>query len=808
MPRTLWAVLTACLLVVTPVGAQAPVQAYAIPTDNLKTMLDAYARQSRRELIYRVDEVQAARGTEVKGEMSADQALQILLTGSGFVATTSPSGAIAIVRAAAPEAGAASRAVGAPPDRSVADEGGRVEEVIVTGTKQAGGVSVHDAALAVTAFSTTQLEESHVRDLSNVSTMVPNVVFSGTGTYPGTATFSIRGMAVNNTIPSNTPTVGVFTDGIYAGVGSGLVLDMFDMEGIEVLRGPQGLLFGRNVTAGAVLLRTTRPTGTFRVTGRAAVETGPNFTGSGSISGPLTQMIWGKIAAYRSDDSGWFRNLNDGKEFGEQQNTRVNAALTFGPDTGFSTILRYQYAHTTGDGPAVQDHGTYSRHSFDFNINLPGSIDVETQQVSAETTREVSFGNGQIVNILGYRKVDQTSLTDFDGTPQPIFVVQSLIEQHQWSDELRYSGTFGRVGLTTGVYYYTDELFYLEGRTLFAGASDLIGGGKQESDTYAAFGAVDIGLAAGFTLNLGARYSQEEKTASVNRIMPKAISSCSINAARCSSYGFNDSDEWSAFTPKVGIEWSGDTTNAYAFWTKGHRSGGYNLRQASAAPPGPYDQETEDSYEIGLKQLFLDRAASINLSAFINKYKNLQRDISRTDPVLGSVQVTANTADATIEGVEAELSATLIDDLRISLNLGYLHSSFDQIYYDLSGNAVVGPEDYALKLPMFSPWSYGINISYGWDATFARLSARAGFNHRDKAYFTDSNVGYLNPVDNVEASVLAEFDNGVGLSIYGKNLTDQATYGMDVPLPFVPGETHSPLNKGRVLGFEIRYTFE
>lgn len=798
----------ACLCIALPTCVLGQVHDFSIPADNLKVMLDAYARQSGRELIYRADEVQSVRGTEVKGAMSAEEALKVLLSNSGFVVKASPSGALAIVRADSSAAESAAPASSTTTQLDRASASSLLEEVIVTGTKRAGGVSVHEAGLAVTAFSPAQLQESHVRDLSHVSTMVPGVVFNGTGTYPGTATFSVRGMAINNTIPSNTPTVGVFTDGVYAGVGSGLVLDMFDMEGIEVLRGPQGLLFGRNVTAGAILLRTTRPEGRFKATARAGVESGPNIIGSASLTGPLGDWLWGKIAVYRSDDSGWFTNLYDGEEFGEQENTRVNAALTFGPESNVPTILRYQYARTTGDGPAVQDHGRYSRHSFNFSVNLQGAVEVETTQVSAETTWDVGLGDGEIVNILAYREVDQGTLTDFDGTPQPIFVVQSAIEQHQYSDELRYSGSFGRLDVTTGVFYYTDELSYLEGRTLFGGASDLLGGGLQESDTYAVFTALDIGLSDAFTLNLGARYSTEKKSASVNRIVPKAISSCSIQLVRCSSFAFYDSHDWSAFTPKVGLEWSpGEATNAYVFWTKGFRSGGYNLRQASAAPPGPYDQESVDAYEIGLKQRLLDRGA-VNLAAFVNKYKDLQRDISRTDPVLGSVQVTANTADVTIKGVEAELTLSLTNRLSVNVNGAYLDSEFDRLFFDLSGNGVVGPEDDALELPMFSPWSYGASITYGVDLSFGRLSSRVAYNHRDKAYFTDSNVGYLNVVDNVDASVTAAFDNGIDVSLYGRNLTDQATYGMDVPLPFVPNETHSPLNKGRVLGIEVRATFD
>ncbi len=162
------------------------------------------------------------------------------------------------------------------------------EDIVVTATKRADGQSVQDVGMAITAFGGDQLESNFVRSLQNLSYDVPNVQLEATGNQPGYANFSIRGQGVNSTIPSIEPTVGVFVDGVYMGESAGLVLDNFDLEGVEVLRGPQGLLFGKNVTGGAVLLRTTTPGHTLRVAGRVAVETGLNVIASGLVSGDVT----------------------------------------------------------------------------------------------------------------------------------------------------------------------------------------------------------------------------------------------------------------------------------------------------------------------------------------------------------------------------------------------------------------------------------------------------------------------------------------------------------------------------------------
>lgn len=683
------------------------------------------------------------------------------------------------------------------------------DNIIVTATKKVGTFGVQETPAAITAFGQASLENGHVTAISDLTGQIPNVFLNTSETIHGVNNFSIRGMAVYDTIPSNTPTVGIFVDGIYVGASAASALSTFDNASIEVLRGPQGLLFGRNVTAGAILVNTSNPSADLKVNAQASIDSGPNFTESLVVSGPLTSddSLRGKLAIFRNDDEGWFTNSFDGKKFGKSHTTIVRAALAYAPAGAFGSTLKYEHGEMHGQGPASQDHGTFSSDSFDFSINEPGYARNKWDQIISDSRLRVALGDGEIANIFGWRKVDEEGLFDADSRPQTLFHFGTAIAQKQWSDELRYSGTIGPVTPTVGVFYYADKLDYVEARKL--AVAELAGGGYQKSATYAIFSNFDIALGHDVTLTLGARYSGEKKTARVKGLVPQASSPCSIAAGVCSAFNFADTHTWNAFTPKVGLQWNPDSsTNLYAYWTKGFRSGGYNLRQTNLlAPPGPYDQEVENSYEFGFKKGLFDRKLSVNMAFFQNDYKDLQRAIFQSSPVIGISQTTVNSADTRIRGIEGEMAARPAAGLRLGGHFGYLHNHWKQIYFHLSGPGPVTPADYDLQLPFLSPWSYGLNFSYERPVGTSKLTLQASFDHRDSTPSNDANTGILKAVNRIDASVLLKMANGIGISAYGKNLTNQTTYGLNNPLSFTPGETIAPLNKGRILGVELRYSF-
>ena len=198
-----------------------------------------------------------------------------------------------------------------------------LEEVVVTATKKNIEETVHDVPLALTAYGADQLDALHVRDLADLSFSMPNVQLDDIATFKGAANFSIRGLGINSSIPSIDPTVGVFVDGMYMGITSGVLLDMFDLESVEVLRGPQGLLFGRNVTGGAVVINTKDPGDAFAfsvktgIEGRLKAGTGASYYAMTSVTGPVVKDLSARLSMYLNIDEGWHENLFDGRDFGE-----------------------------------------------------------------------------------------------------------------------------------------------------------------------------------------------------------------------------------------------------------------------------------------------------------------------------------------------------------------------------------------------------------------------------------------------------------------------------------------------------------
>lgn len=758
------------------------------------------------------------------------------------------------------------------------------DEIVVTGLKH-GERNVQDVPVAVTAFGSEQLDALNYTDLQSLTYTIPNVQFEDVGTSPGVANFSIRGLGINSSIPSVDPTVGVFVDGMYMGINAGVLADNFDLDGVEVLRGPQGVLFGRNVTGGAVVLRTRAPTEDFEVRGRVAMETGPNYFADASISGALMPgVISARLSAYYNEDEGWFDNDFDGSQHGASRTSIVRAALRIEPTNDLEFLLRVEQGDSDGDGPAGQNHALYSRDSFDFAINNPGYFSGNWEQAILEANWDIGFGDGTITNIAGWRQYEGLSSGDIDATPNTAFHSRAVNEQEQWSNELRYAGSFGPVDFTAGHYIFEQSLLYIEERYLFGGllptaavsaSSPLqyaaaapfwitrVGGGEGDFSTWGAFVNADWHLSETLTFNLGVRYTHEEKDAQISRIRrgvtpvsqpivagfgPAAgLVGMSILPAdnldgttvvpgegvqggsiENRTLVFTDAPfelSWNDTSPRIGVQWQPtQDTNVYAFAAKGFRSGGVNFRVTTlgatglAQPATAFDSEEQTSYEIGWKQDFMDGRGRFNLALFHNEIEGMQRE-TNVPGASGVQQVIVNAGDATIQGAELEARFNLTEDFLVQLQAGYTHGEYDQIIADLNGDGLVNGADAALEIPRLAPWTYGITLLHDLAIFGGTLSSRVSYNHRDQNFYTDNNIGFLNEADIVDANFTYRPGEGSwALSIYGDNLTDEATYGGNTILPDsspfggdgVAGNqppTFSPLNKGRVIGASLRLEF-
>ncbi len=726
-----------------------------------------------------------------------------------------------------------------------------INEILVTGTKTKDPENVQDVPLAVTAFNAGTLEAFKIRDVSGLSFQAPNVSLDQVGTSRGTANFSIRGLGINSSIPSIDPTVGVFVDGVYLGFNAGVVFDLFDLESVEVLRGPQGVLFGRNVTGGAVLINTGNPTEDFRGKFRAAVDGpvdggrgGANYTVSGVVSGPIIEdTLLFKVGAYYNKDEGYFRNLFNGSNQGAAETKILRGALE--ARLGDLTLLgKLDYFESDGDGPAAQNRGFFDRNSYDLSIDNRGFYTNEIWTGSLTATMDI--GAGTLTNVFGWRKYDAATDGDIDATPLFLFHSTTETAQEQFSNELRYAiSTEDGLDLTFGTFWFDQNIAYTERRQLpLASPFTFYGGGAQDHEVLGVFANAQYELGSGVSIIAGVRWSQETKDAGVTYVRPRTP--CSVVDGTCptsgvnsliptENNGFTDRVRFRNVSPKIGMQYEFSAGQLYGHWSRGFRSGGYNFRitnarafeQIALAPGGTlaFDEEEVNTVEIGGKFQTADGALTVNLAGYVTKIDNMQREVNQSSPTAGVAQSIFNTADATISGFEAEARLRATDSLVLTANIGLIDAAYQRILFDISGNGTIDQGDLDLSLPRVPPLTVGAGLMHELDLGNGNILTRVNYQYRDKAAYTDDNFGWLNDMNNLEVNVTWTTPiDGLSFSVYGRNLLDEVQEGGDTQVPFggprsvgaanrMPfganpaAGTFSPLLRGRNVGIEAMFEF-
>ncbi|MFT7130660.1 MAG: iron complex outermembrane receptor protein [Gammaproteobacteria bacterium] len=720
---------------------------------------------------------------------------------------------------------------------SIAQEGQRqstvsllLEEVVVTARKTEE--SMQDIPVAVSAMNSQQIDALKIRNIHDLSIGIPGVMLEDVGTQKNTANFSVRGVGMRGSIPSFDPAVGLFIDGIYMGLSNGVMMDTFDLKSVEVLRGPQGTLFGRNTTGGAVLINSKTPSDEFEANIRVAADGNPNGDGGlstyvmGAVTGPLTDTLSARLVVYSNEDDGWFVNEFDGEDTGASETQMLRTSLLWTPTDDFDLTLRYEYQDTEGDGPVSQSHTNgsgvpgsslnWDRDSHKFSSDERGFQDSNLDFVTVEANWDVDFGEGAITYIVGWRDYEFEGKGDIDSQPVQLFHSTSEIEYEQFSNEVRYSGTFDQLSVTTGIAQFSNELHYGEARELLGGALTQHGGGVQEVDSISWFGSLDYELTDQLTLNAGINVTREEKDVDVASLVFNVNSPCSIVDGSC-PIDFSGDKSWTNVSPRLGLSYTmEDDTLLYGHWSRGYRSGIYNLRNTNADAinfgPGPTDPEKVDSFEIGFKK-DLNSIGRINGAIYYTQMQDAQRAILESDPNSGIVQTFRNAGDIEIFGAEVEAQIALSDNLLLNASAGYIDASYDSVTGDLNGDADIDGRDKALEITSVPEWTYSVGLVHDMELGDWELSSRITYAYRDKIYTSDNNLGFIDDWANVQAGAdLMSSDGSWILSLYGKNLLNEVVFGGDTGLPStigpVPlGGTFAPLQKGRVIGLQVEYNF-
>ncbi len=729
-----------------------------------------------------------------------------------------------------------------------------LEEVVVTARKREEGSQ--EVPVAISAFNSDQIDALKVRNLTNLAVSMPSVVLDEIGTSRGYANFSIRGLGINSSIPSIDPAVGVMLDGVFLGTNTGVVFDTFDLESIEVMRGPQGTLFGRNVTGGVVQLNTKKPSQEFEGNARFAydqAESGGegNYYAMGSISGGLTDTIAARLSVYYNDDGGAL-DISDGPLAGQAHGASdqriFRPSVSWTPTDELEVILRYETQTIEAQGPSAQSHTNgsgidgafvnYDRDDFGFGIDNAGSFELDIDFFNATVNWDVA--GGTLTNVFGIR--EQTNQTDADIDAQPLWIFHSdtSSEYKQMSNELRWNGLMfnDRANVTIGAFAFESDLIYDEDRNLLGvllvgspaegrPAVTQNGGGVLDVSSVGFFASVDYDLTDNLQLSAGARWTEEKKDARVVTLPVNTNNECRVAGITPNisytdgeepicNYDFEDAKKWDFVSPRLGFRYlTDDNSNIYGTWSIGYRSGGYNLRNTEFPiiyGPGPFDEEEAQSFELGYKTSW--DGGQLNVATYYTMTSDMQREVNLPSATAGVLQLIQNTADADIYGIEAEGTFAVTDNFTLRGSVGYMNAEYTEVRFDLTGDGVVDGDDEALELPRAPELTYSLAGIYDIDlGSSGYVSTIVSYGYRDETFYTDNNLGYINDQEQLDFAI--DWHTGGEqwiFSIYGRNLLDSVRHGGDTQLGatlagYPTGGTFSPLNKPATYGGEVTYNF-
>lgn len=690
-----------------------------------------------------------------------------------------------------------------------AQEGAESGDIIVTAQRRAE--SVQDVPISISAFTSESVEAAGSTNLTSLNGLIPNVVLETQGLVANVPMLSIRGMSSSDPDPNADPKVSTIIDGVYIPFASGTMLDLFDIERVEVLKGPQGVLFGKNNLAGTFNITTARPTDDFGIDLRTTFGSNglTQFRGRLNTGRFGNDMFAAKIAVNLREYDGYSTNIITGSDLNADSVSAFRAALEFEPNNAFTTTLVVDWLQeeTTGPAPHVLNNGSAAwaqipqRAREDIRVaavNFDPFANTETYGVS--WTASVDLGAGELTAVTGYRNMDYATRGDFDGliTPNPGLDVTRDFSGDSTSAELRYVSPTGRfIDYVVGAYFQSDE--WHQDNTVRSTPTALsLSALDQTTQSYAAFALVNLHPTDAITFSLGGRYSADERTYDIDaRVFNSGV--FSPGASFVGSF----QEEWSQFTPRLTAEYEfSRDAMAYFSYAQGYKAGGYNSRGTIAENVGPYDPETVDAYEIGAKTDWFDRALRINGAVFLNQFEDLQSAVTRQGAVRAE-NVTVNIASAETYGVELEAVLRPTAALSITANFARLFSEYTDFCADTDGVFTAGgpepgqcgpatrvflngaptstfavPVDSTnLDLANAPEYTASISIDYTADIGFGEfgLHADARYSSRYNTWGRSLDPGFFrDEVVLLNGSLsLTPHDGPWSVTVYGRNLTDE-----------------------------------
>jgi len=729
----------------------------------------------------------------------------------------------------------------------------QIEEILVTAQKREQ--SLQDTPIALTALSAEAIDKRDIIDVHALGNQTPNLYVNVSQGDSTTALFSMRGVVQPN--PSNLAnesTVGLYLDGIYVGKGTGAIFDLADIERIEVLRGPQGTLYGKNTIGGAINIISARPSGEFGGSARLGVgsdnlvysKVNLDLPAIGALGEGLGRLA-AKVSLVTRQHDGYVKNnpaeqlsplarpSATSADFSEQDVTSGRLALQW--ELADNAVVDYSYdtSRVRNTTPFFQllelaptslfnPGAPFAGYQY-YNYLKPGYPDEGSTDFGNRDhvdidghglTLEVGLGEElTLKSITGFRQFETTARSDFDGGKLSWYGVGRDVDYDQLSQEVQLLGSHDQLNWVAGLYYFAEEGSYYSPRIIFG---ELMGNNvthnrsELDNDLKAVFGQVDWNPAAldRLTLSLGLRYSEESKdlfravgdfdaTPVTYSLGPVALPTLELD----SNTSVMASATW-AFT---------DALNAYVKFAQGYRSGGYDGQTSSLAFYDiPFESDEVDAYEIGIKSRWLDDRLQVNGAWFFSDYQNMQLTLFN-----GTTSVIENAGEAEITGLELELVFQPVDHLTLSLSYGYLDPDYNEYlvfptpttpvniaatarFPHTPENSVNASVDYRLLTTDVGALEVFVDYSYT-GAHFIHPYEEAGRTPHE----IDSR-GLVNARLSLVDIPLGSGFESAAITLWAKNLTDEEYITTNIPfgdIYFLSGSYGDP----RTFGAEVTLRF-
>ena len=687
-----------------------------------------------------------------------------------------------------------------------------LEEVIVTARKR--DESLQDVSAAISVVGAKRLQESNIVDVRDLQTIVPSL---NVGEAVGILKINMRGLS-NSTVTRNEDSeVVLHVDGTVISRMEAQSMAFFDLERVEVLRGPQGTLYGRNSTGGTINLITAKPTEQLSGYVNTTIGNYNLVKLEGAIAGPVSDNVLGRIALQKISRDGYGENIADGNDFNDDKRWATRAHLQFLISDDMEFMLSGEYASQNDssghlsflgprfDGvPAPGDGGFSDPRSRDGSFSIQPQMERETFSVSGTYDWTIN-DNLSFKSITNYRKLDFYQWSDLDTSTVSFVDVGLPMKDDQYSQEFHLVYQAENLYLMGGLFYFKEEF---SGRTdVFIRPSSLLFQFQGESETEALSpfwnGKYDIGEKV--TLRAGGRLNDEDRS---------IVNFSGTNGNLVQSDIATDEKSFSEYTGEYGIDYRlTENTLFYYTFSQGYRSGAALVMQVDSPI---IDPTTVDNHEFGLKYQSADGSLVANLSVFDATVNDLQRSqaftlVDEAGNTVGAGLRVNNINELETRGAEVEFKWSPVDRLMVDLSVAYISAEFRDFLTDDPLEPEVNLIQVAGNTPRLTPdWKGNLHVTYDIPSfRDGALTARVDVNYTGKQFFDEFNREPFveDSYTTIDAGLTyAPASDNWSLTLWGKNLTDEDKL-YDTNFSSLGGIRNKMLISPRTYGLTANYRF-